>query len=496
MENQNLSNSFKNIKDKDKKNIEQEINKNFNKLFKWDNDKELLKKIQLKYFSKSYLSQAEKILCKICSCVPINLIQCSKCETLFCKECIKNQEKCKNCKEKFIPKTIDKTLIKVINEMKIYCPYKNNGENDTHKIKLYEYQNHLLNCELADYKCLTCKKVIKENKKECIKHCLNCGYSDIKCSFCKKEIKLYKKKEHENKCGEETINCELCNKLIKKKNIKKHSEDECEIKLIKCEKCNQKMNKNEFENHTLEKCKDNQIKYWKDLYSEEKKKVEMYEREYLNNQATIYSINYEEDSKKLKPSFSYLNIRKISKNNSLQPLSFGILEIKSNILTKEDKNFLNDHFLKTEKKLNLKLELGYSMSKNGESQNFHNLIDNKGPTISIFKIKNTDIRFGGFTSKNWDSISNEKYDEKAFIFSLNNKKIFKTVIPKKSIYCNSNYGPFFGGNQEKDYSELWSFNYKGGFYKHNVYEDYKRECTQGLKEFEFEEIEIFLVFNY
>ena len=52
-----------------------------------------------------------------------------------------------------------------------------------------EYKNHLLNCEFANYQCLICGIVIKENKKECIKHCLNCGFSDSKCSFCEKSYK-------------------------------------------------------------------------------------------------------------------------------------------------------------------------------------------------------------------------------------------------------------------------------------------------------------------
>ena len=35
-------------------------------------------------------------------------------------------------------------------------------------------------------------------------------------------------------------------------------------------------------------------------------------------------------------------------------------------------------------------------------------------------------------------------DEKAFIFSLNAKKMFKVKEKTKAIYCESNYGPCFG----------------------------------------------------
>ena len=50
----------------------------------------------------------------------------------------------------------------------------------------------------------------------------------------------------------------------------------------------------------------------------------------------------------------------------------------------------------------------------------------------------------------------EKKDENAFIFSINNKKMFKTTNPKRSIYCSGEYGPFFEGNYSSDY-ELWFY---------------------------------------
>ena len=474
----------------------QQISDKFNKFFKWDDNEELLKKMKLLYFSKKYLSQGEKIKCPICSYIPIDSIQCNKCEKLFCKDCIKDQEKCKNCKGKFISKTTDKTLIEVIEEISIYCPY--NNTNNNHKTKIKDYKNHILNCDFANYKCLTCDKVIKGDKKECIKHSLECGYSDSKCCFCGKTIKLYKKKEHETKCGNENINCELCNELIKRKNINKHK-DQCKKNSIICKICNQKCS----ENHSSENCKDNQIEYWKELYLKEKRKVEMYEQSVIRNQETLYSISSQTE-RILKPSNSQTNFntyktyseRNTLKKNNLDLDYTKILEIKSQILTNEDKIFLNKYFINNENKKDIKLHLSYSMSKNGVAQNFHEFVDNKGPTISIFKIKNKNIRYGGFASKSWDSKSNEKYDENAFIFSLNNQKIFKTTNPEKSIFCNESYGPFFGGNLQKDNAELWSFNTKGGFYRHNVYEDFKIECTQGLKEFDFEEIEVFLVSNY
>ena len=64
----------------------------------------------------------------------------------------------------------------------------------------------------------------------------------------------------------------------------------------------------------------------------------------------------------------------------------------------------------------------------------------------------------GFTSVSWDSNSGEKRDEHAFIFSINNKKMFKTTNYNRSIYCSNEYGPFFGGNKSKDYEDQFEIN--------------------------------------
>ena len=76
---------------------------------------------------------------------------------------------------------------------------------------------------------------------------------------------------------------------------------------------------------------------------------------------------------------------------------------------------------------------------------FHQLCDEKGPTITIFKSK-ADRVFGGFTQESWDSKTNDyKEDEEAFIFSMDRKQIYRVKDAKGAIYCNSSCGPSFGG---------------------------------------------------
>jgi hypothetical protein len=47
----------------------------------------------------------------------------------------------------------------------------------------------------------------------------------------------------------------------------------------------------------------------------------------------------------------------------------------------------------------------------------------------------------------WESpkSSGSRADEKAFIFSIDNQKVYKVVKSQNAIYCKSTEGPTFGG---------------------------------------------------
>ena len=65
------------------------------------------------------------------------------------------------------------------------------------------------------------------------------------------------------------------------------------------------------------------------------------------------------------------------------------------------------------------------MSKDGDSVKiFHELCDNKGPTVILTKIKKRNI-IGGFTPLSWDCISNGKCDLESFLFSLTDSRNFQ-----------------------------------------------------------------------
>ena len=83
------------------------------------------------------------------------------------------------------------------------------------------------------------------------------------------------------------------------------------------------------------------------------------------------------------------------------------------------------------------------MTKDGETfKIFHELCDNKGPTLTLIKLKNGEI-IGGFTPISWDCSSNWKNDINSFIFSLTQNKKFMKNNNLMSIYCNKDNGPWF-----------------------------------------------------
>ena len=95
----------------------------------------------------------------------------------------------------------------------------------------------------------------------------------------------------------------------------------------------------------------------------------------------------------------------------------------------------------------------YRATENGDrASDFHRFCDNKGPTLTICKTKKGYI-FGGFTLENWDSSEKYKRDPDAFVFSLNKKKIFRTIDFNNSIACQSNMGPKFGSGHAIEISD-------------------------------------------
>ena len=90
----------------------------------------------------------------------------------------------------------------------------------------------------------------------------------------------------------------------------------------------------------------------------------------------------------------------------------------------------------------IKAELLNRFSQNGDSTlKFHELCDNKGPTLTLFHVSDGNI-VGIYTPLSWDINSEWKNDMDTFIFNLNKNKKCKKNISDCSIYCNGSYGPY------------------------------------------------------
>ena len=147
------------------------------------------------------------------------------------------------------------------------------------------------------------------------------------------------------------------------------------------------------------------------------------------NEVKNENIKLKKEIKQLKERINIYN----KKYNNIYDLDSNIIKGNENYI-KSIKNWINPS-----KKI--KAELLYRLSENGDNYStFHELCDNKGPTLILFHVNDGNI-IGIYTPLSWDPISNWKNDIDTFIFNLNKNLKCKKLIYGQSIYCNSSYGP-------------------------------------------------------
>ena len=159
---------------------------------------------------------------------------------------------------------------------------------------------------------------------------------------------------------------------------------------------------------------------------------------------------------------------------------------------------------------NLKAQLLYRLSENGEKyETFHELCDKKGPTLTLFHLKENGQKLGIYTPLSWDKENKTKNDMETFIFSLNKEQKYKKVSGSNSIRSPSNYGPcteYFGCyNLDKNDSMkfMYCYNYyyssNGTYYLDQYYEKahdiIPYYTTNEYKKYELIEAEVFKIIN-
>ncbi|GES85077.1 BTB/POZ domain-containing protein [Rhizophagus clarus] len=97
----------------------------------------------------------------------------------------------------------------------------------------------------------------------------------------------------------------------------------------------------------------------------------------------------------------------------------------------------------------------YRASRDGNTAvAFHSKCDNKGATIVVAKIQNSEQIVGGYNPLSWDQNSGYKSTYDSFIFSFTNRNNFQTakvgIVSSHvyAIYCHQDYGPTFGGGHD------------------------------------------------
>ena len=109
--------------------------------------------------------------------------------------------------------------------------------------------------------------------------------------------------------------------------------------------------------------------------------------------------------------------------------------IDSNIeYIKSIKNWINPN-------VKVKGELLYRMSRDGDKiSKFHELCDNKGPTLTLFET--IDGNKGGiYTPLSWDINTNDwKDDLETFLFNLTKNQKYKKIKKENSIFCGNEHG--------------------------------------------------------
>ena len=202
--------------------------------------------------------------------------------------------------------------------------------------------------------------------------------------------------------------------------------------------------------------------------------------------------------KKVDYLYNYLDIKEfdIDSMNKFCQLSIQIFNaINSKIFKSHNEiSFINQGISKSLNKSIQKMELIYRASRDGDSsKNFHKICDGKSCTLTIIKTS-VGKRFGGFTLGEWSSEHCYIRDDKAFLFSIDDRDFYfiKKEQSEYAIICDKNYGPAFGKGPDfyissncrnnSSYIKQESYDYKG-----------KTDCLVESKKFSATDYEVYQI---
>ena len=181
---------------------------------------------------------------------------------------------------------------------------------------------------------------------------------------------------------------------------------------------------------------------------EKVKEVDILKEEIENYKNEIQKLNLKIDN--IEKENAKLNEQVTSINN--------IIKLKNSIRSKiidfpEEFQLINNNIKERFNKEIKKTNLLYRASKDGDNlKAFQSKCLNINDTLILVKTQEGK-KFGGFTHENWPTTQKDIKDEFAFIFSLNNKEIYKVKESSKAIsYCNEYFLIRFGNYNNADFT--------------------------------------------
>ena len=200
---------------------------------------------------KNEISNPEEILlldsleCPIDNMIPLNPNMCSKCHTIFCKDCIEEWKKKSNdcpmrCNNFNVLEIKNSIINQQLNLIKVNCKFIKNGCKAN--ILLKEIKLHEEHCNYRKIKCDKCNENIIFIER--VNHLIiNCEKNKIECYICKKLFFLKEIEKHIIKCQKDNfIDCDNClNFHQRNKN--------CIGEIQKCSNCLIDLINDDFDNH-------------------------------------------------------------------------------------------------------------------------------------------------------------------------------------------------------------------------------------------------------
>lgn len=153
------------------------------------------------------------------------IIQCEKCEKIFCEICIDdhilNKNDCPCCrKEPFDKQKIGILCRNFMNSFKINCPFK--CENT---FGMIDFEKHKESCEkLKDiYRCSICDNQLEYQEDLKRLHTHQCEQLKKSCEFCQKQLLVFEYENHLKNCENFMKYCEECNLMVCNKYQEAHA---------------------------------------------------------------------------------------------------------------------------------------------------------------------------------------------------------------------------------------------------------------------------------